>query len=80
MARVKKKYDNIIKSSGDKREYRGLELNNKLKVVLISDPTADKSAAAMAVQVGEYLIPPTISCMYFIFFYKELFRIIHFIV
>ena len=34
------------------RLYRGLELENGMKVLLISDPTTDKSAAAMDVHVG----------------------------
>ncbi|KAJ0170062.1 hypothetical protein K1T71_014668 [Dendrolimus kikuchii] len=46
------RYDNIIKSQEDKREYRGLVLTNRLKVLLVSDPTTDKSAAAMDVNVG----------------------------
>lgn len=52
MSRIKKKYDNIIKSSEDKRDYRGLELTNGMKVILISDPSTDKSAAALSVNVG----------------------------
>ncbi|XP_072943184.1 insulin-degrading enzyme isoform X2 [Epargyreus clarus] len=54
---VLKRYDNIIKSAEDKREYRGLQLTNGLKVLLVSDPTTDKSAAAMDVNVG-YLSDP----------------------
>ncbi|XP_073964402.1 insulin-degrading enzyme-like [Choristoneura fumiferana] len=49
---VLKRYDDITKSQEDKREYRGLELSNRLKVLLISDPTTDKSAAALDVNVG----------------------------
>ncbi|CAG2171463.1 unnamed protein product, partial [Oppiella nova] len=45
-------YENIIKSVGDKREYKGLVLRNGLKVLLISDVEADKSAAALDVAVG----------------------------
>ncbi|KAK6058900.1 hypothetical protein COOONC_03506 [Cooperia oncophora] len=33
-------------------QYRGLELTNGLRVLLVSDPTTDKSAAAMDVNVG----------------------------
>ncbi|CAB3224482.1 unnamed protein product [Arctia plantaginis] len=54
---VVKRYDDIIKSAEDKREYRGLLLTNRLKVLLVSDPTTDKSAAAMDVNVG-YLSDP----------------------
>ncbi len=42
----------ILKSENDKREYRYLTLSNELKVLLISDPTADKSAASLDVNVG----------------------------
>ncbi|CAG9574977.1 unnamed protein product [Danaus chrysippus] len=52
-----KRYDDIIKSPEDKREYRGLKLSNHLKVLLVSDPTTDKSAAALDVNVG-YLSDP----------------------
>lgn len=44
--------DQIIKSPNDQRDYRYVLLDNGLKVVLISDPQADKSAAAMAVFRG----------------------------
>ncbi|KAL1122671.1 hypothetical protein AAG570_002998 [Ranatra chinensis] len=47
------RYDNILKSAEDKRIYRGLELNNGMKVLLISDPTTDKSAAALSVGIGK---------------------------
>lgn len=47
-----KVYDNIVKSAGDKRDYRGIELKNGMKVILVSDPTTDKSAAAVCVNVG----------------------------
>lgn len=48
---VETRYD-IIKSPNDKRLYRGLLLSNKMKVLLISDSTTDKSAAAMDVNIG----------------------------
>ncbi|XP_017766941.1 PREDICTED: insulin-degrading enzyme [Eufriesea mexicana] len=54
---IEKRYENIIKSPNDKREYRGLLLSNKMKVLLISDPTTDKSAAALNVNIG-YLSEP----------------------
>lgn len=44
--------ENIEKSEQDNRDYRGLQLENGLKVLLVSDPTTDVSAAALAVQVG----------------------------
>lgn len=48
-----KKFENIKKSKHDQRLYRGLQLNNGLKALLISDPLTDKSAASLAVNVGE---------------------------
>lgn len=56
MSRVKKRYDNIVKSVEDKRLYRGLELENDLKILLISDPTTDKSAAALNVNIGKIVL------------------------
>ncbi|XP_065207037.1 insulin-degrading enzyme [Planococcus citri] len=47
-----KRYENIKKSIQDKRLYRGLTLNNGLRALLISDPTTDKSAASLTVNVG----------------------------
>ncbi|KAL4720112.1 hypothetical protein ACJJTC_008155 [Scirpophaga incertulas] len=56
-ASVVTRYDNIVKSQEDKRDYRGLLLSNNLKVLLISDSCTDKSAAALDVNVG-YLSDP----------------------
>uniref|UniRef100_A0A131YUM3 Insulin-degrading enzyme n=1 Tax=Rhipicephalus appendiculatus TaxID=34631 RepID=A0A131YUM3_RHIAP len=50
-------YDHIIQSESDKNLYRGFELTNGMKVLLISDPTTDKAAAALNVQVG-YMSDP----------------------
>ena len=47
----------IVKSRSDQRAYRGLVLENKMKVMLISDPTTDKSAASMDVHVGSMRDP-----------------------
>ena len=47
----------IIKSPDDDRLYRGLNLPNGLKVVLVSDPTTDKAAAALDVHVGHMSDP-----------------------
>ena len=44
-------YD-IVKSPSDDRDYLGFQLSNKLKVVVISDPTTEKAAASMNVQIG----------------------------
>lgn len=50
---VKQRFDSITKSEGDKRLYRGLELENGMKVLVISDSTTDKSAACIDVAVGK---------------------------
>lgn len=44
--------DTPIQSPNDNRAYRALTLANGLEVLLISDPEADKAAAAMDVSVG----------------------------
>ncbi|KAG8188554.1 hypothetical protein JTE90_007162 [Oedothorax gibbosus] len=54
---ISKVYDNIKKSNGDSRAYRGLELKNGMKVLLVSDSSTDKSAAAIDVQVGSLSEP-----------------------
>ncbi|MGR5220171.1 insulinase family protein [Vibrio parahaemolyticus] len=41
-------------SPNDNRSYRYLTLNNELRVLLIQDPKAQKSAAALAVNVGHF--------------------------
>lgn len=51
------RYDNIIKSQEDQRTYRGIHLKNGLKVLLVSDPTTDKSAACLCVEVGHMSDP-----------------------
>ena len=53
----KQKVDDIKKSETDDRSYRFLELSNGLKVVLVSDLGADKSAASMTVYRGSYQDP-----------------------
>ncbi|XP_065349184.1 insulin-degrading enzyme-like [Cloeon dipterum] len=50
-------FNKIKKSRGDKRKYRGLILDNELRVLLISDPKTDKAAAALTVNVG-YMSDP----------------------
>ncbi|XP_030382565.1 insulin-degrading enzyme [Scaptodrosophila lebanonensis] len=49
--------NNIQKSEQDTRDYRGLQLKNGLKALLISDPDTDVSAAALSVQVGHMSDP-----------------------
>ncbi len=47
----------IITSPNDQREYRHVRLDNKLDVLLISDPTTDKAAASLDVYIGSYQNP-----------------------
>mmetsp|Transcript_26442 Transcript_26442/g.18758 ORF Transcript_26442/g.18758 Transcript_26442/m.18758 type:complete len:145 (+) Transcript_26442:32-466(+) len=47
----------IIQSPGDKRSHRYMKLDNKLEVILVHDPEADKSAASLDVKVGCALDP-----------------------
>ena len=44
-------------SPNESRSYRGLILPNQLKVVLVSDPEADKAGAALDVNVGQFSDP-----------------------
>lgn len=53
MKGVKRRVNEIIRSAEDKRLYRCLELQNDMKVLLISDSTTDKSAASLDVNVGK---------------------------
>lgn len=52
--------DEIIKSAGDDRKYRALELKNGMRVLLISDEQTDKSSGAMDVNVGHMKDPKDI--------------------
>lgn len=47
----------IIKSQYDKRQYRGVYLDNGLRVLLVSDPTAEKAGVALNVEVGSFNEP-----------------------
>lgn len=49
--------NDIITSKTDKREYKSVVLNNKLRCILISDPDTDMSYASLAVNVGHYKDP-----------------------
>lgn len=53
----------ITKPNNDSREYRGLVLANQLRVVLISDPSTDKSAGSLSVSVGSMADPPEMQGM-----------------
>ncbi|WP_419582582.1 insulinase family protein, partial [Thiolapillus sp.] len=48
----------VIKSKNDKRQYEYLILPNRMRVLLVSDPEADKAAAAMSIEVGSTSNPP----------------------
>ena len=47
----------IIKSKNDKLAYKAIQLDNKLKCVLISDPLTEKCAAVMNVATGSFEDP-----------------------
>ncbi|XP_018347269.1 PREDICTED: insulin-degrading enzyme-like, partial [Trachymyrmex septentrionalis] len=53
---VEMRYDDIIKQNNN-RLYRGLVLTNKMKILLISDLTTDKSTAAMDINAGSMCDP-----------------------
>ena len=48
----------IIKPDHDSRQFKALVLDNGLKVVLVSDPNADKAAASLVVHAGSIDNPP----------------------
>lgn len=47
----------VVKSPSDKRGYKTVTLENGLEVLLVSDPEAEKSAAALSVGVGSMFNP-----------------------
>jgi secreted Zn-dependent insulinase-like peptidase len=47
----------VIKSISDKRIYLPLSLKNDLECLIISDKDAQKSAAALSVNVGSFMDP-----------------------
>ncbi|MGB1199253.1 MAG: insulinase family protein [Thalassotalea sp.] len=51
------KSEHVIKSQSDQRQYKHLTLGNGLKVLMISDSTTEKSAAAMDISVGAFHSP-----------------------
>lgn len=54
-------FDSITKSQQDAKNYRGLILReNGMKVMLVSDPTAERAAVCLAVEVGHMSDPPDI--------------------
>ena len=44
--------DDITRSEGDDRSYRGLVLQNDMKILAVSDPSTEKAAASMDVHIG----------------------------
>lgn len=57
MSNYKALTEHVLKPDLDDRFYRAIELRNKMKVLLIHDPSADKSAAALDVNVGAFNDP-----------------------
>ena len=53
-------FNNIRNCDLDPRGYRGVILKNKLKIILISDPQTDLSAASLEVSVGSSSDPEKI--------------------
>ena len=51
---------NIIKSAVDSSEYKYIKMENKLKVILISNKNIDKSSAAITVNIGYNNDPPDV--------------------
>jgi protease-3 len=47
----------IVKSPIDNREYTSIVLDNQLEIMLVSDPSIEKSAAALSVAVGSLQEP-----------------------
>ena len=47
--------DDITKSEGDDRLYRGLVLQNDMKILVVSDSSTEKAAASMDVHIGKGL-------------------------
>ncbi|KAK0405859.1 hypothetical protein QR680_018242 [Steinernema hermaphroditum] len=62
VAAVSRRYDEI-KRPYDPRKYRGLELSNGLRVLLVSDPSETTCGASMDVQVGSRADPEDIPGM-----------------
>ena len=54
---MESKLPEVTKSPSDQREYKVIELKNKMRCLLISDSEADMSACAVNVHVGASLDP-----------------------
>ena len=55
---IKKVYDDLEQSKSDKFTCQIRILKNGLKALLVSDPEAERSSAALGVNVGSYIDPP----------------------
>ena len=66
-ASVKERVNKITKSPLDTRDYTFIRLQNDMKVLLISDKDTDKAAAALSVNVGEFLLGVNALRVYSIF-------------
>ena len=66
-APVKERVNKITKSPLDTRDYTFIRLQNDMKVLLISDKDTDKAAAALSVNVGEFLLGVNALRVYSIF-------------
>lgn len=51
------RFDDITKSQQDPKNYRGIILENGMKVLLVSDPSATKSAACLCIEAGHMSDP-----------------------
>jgi len=47
----------IVKAELDQKEYKEFKMSNGMKVLLISDPDSEVSAASLEVGVGSFLDP-----------------------
>lgn len=56
----------INKSPSDDREYRAMTLDNKMKVLLISDPKTQTAAASLTVGVGSFSNGPVLGLAHFL--------------
>jgi hypothetical protein len=53
MQKIKSQTEDIIKPEDDKRSYRGIELTNGLKILLVSDENLLSAFVSMEVNVGK---------------------------
>ena len=75
--KVKTVVNDILKPLKDDRLYRGLELNNGMKVLVVSDPKADKSSAALDVNIGYYFDMFTMFTLFIIYNFLFEYRVLY---